>query len=65
MDQKYSKIIKIPYSRFVNKMHTIYRSFFKKPKVVNELRRLHDNFVLVQIEHCIFVKITTCIMNVY
>jgi hypothetical protein len=29
------------------KMHTIYPSVFKKPEVVNELRRLHDNFVLV------------------
>jgi hypothetical protein len=28
------------------KMHTIYPSVFKKPEVVNELRRLHDNFVL-------------------
>jgi hypothetical protein len=28
-------------------MRTIYPSVFKKPEVVNELRRLHDNFVLV------------------
>jgi hypothetical protein len=29
-------------------MRTIYPSVFKKPEVVNELHRLHDNFVLVQ-----------------
>jgi elongation factor P hydroxylase len=29
------------------KMITIYPSVFKKPEMVNELRRLHDNFVLV------------------
>ena len=29
------------------KMRNIYPSFFKKPEVVNELQRLHDNFVLV------------------
>jgi hypothetical protein len=29
------------------KVCTIYPSVFKKPEVVNELRRLHDNFVLV------------------
>jgi hypothetical protein len=29
------------------KMRIIYYSVFKKPEVVNELRRLHDNFVLV------------------
>jgi hypothetical protein len=28
-------------------MRTIYPSVFKKPEVVNKLRRLHDNFVLV------------------
>jgi hypothetical protein len=28
-------------------MHTIYPSVFKKPELVNELRRLHANFVLV------------------
>jgi hypothetical protein len=30
------------------KMPTIYPSIFKKPEMVNELRRGHDNFVLVQ-----------------
>jgi hypothetical protein len=29
------------------KVRTIYPSVFKKPEVENELRRLHDNFVLV------------------
>jgi hypothetical protein len=29
------------------KMSTIYPSVFMKPEVVNELCRLHDNFVLV------------------
>jgi hypothetical protein len=28
-------------------MHTIYPFVFKKPEGVNELRRLHNNFVLV------------------
>jgi hypothetical protein len=28
-------------------MRTIYPSVFKKTEVVNELRRLHDTFVLV------------------
>jgi hypothetical protein len=28
-------------------MRTIYPSVFKKPEVVNKLRRLHDKFVLV------------------
>jgi hypothetical protein len=28
-------------------MRTIYPSVFKKPEVINELRRLHDNSVLV------------------
>jgi hypothetical protein len=30
-----------------SKMHAIYPSVFKKPEVVNELRRLFYNFVLV------------------
>ena len=29
------------------KMRTIYPSVFKKPEVVKELHRLHENFVLV------------------
>ena len=29
------------------KMRTIYPFVFKKPEVVNELHRLHENFVLV------------------
>jgi hypothetical protein len=31
-------------------MRTIYPSVFKKPELVNELLRLHDNFVLVPAE---------------
>jgi hypothetical protein len=43
-------------------MQTIYPSVFKKPEVVNELRRLHDNFVLVPADNAsnniVFVKIS-------
>ena len=44
-------------------MRTIYPSVFKKPEVVNELRRLHDNFVLVPADKAsnnfvFFIKIT-------
>jgi hypothetical protein len=48
-------------------MHNIYPSVFKKPEVVNELRRLHDNFVLIPAvkasNNIVFVKIT--IMNAF
>jgi hypothetical protein len=49
MDQKYSKIIKILYCihHLSGKMSTIYPSVFTRPEVVNQLRRLYDNFVLV------------------
>jgi hypothetical protein len=41
------KIIKIPYEHHLSgKMRTIY-PVFKKTEVVNEIRRLYDNFVLV------------------
>jgi hypothetical protein len=43
-------IRKLPKSRIHDlsgKMRTIYPSVFKKTEVVNELRRLHNNFVLV------------------
>jgi hypothetical protein len=45
-------------------MRTIYPSVFKNPEVVNELPRLHDNFVLVPADKTSntplfsFVKIT-------
>jgi hypothetical protein len=43
------KLVKSSIHHLTGKMHTIYPSVFKKPEVVNELRRLHayDNFVLV------------------
>jgi hypothetical protein len=41
------KLLKSRIHHLSGKMHTIYPSVFKKPKVVNELCRLHDNFVLV------------------
>jgi hypothetical protein len=41
------KLVKIPYSSFDGEIHKLYPSVFKKPEVVNELRRLHENFVLV------------------
>jgi hypothetical protein len=48
-------------------MRTVYLSVFKKSEVVNELRRLHDNFALVPADkasnNIVFVKIT--IMNVF
>jgi hypothetical protein len=47
MDQKFSQIIKSRIHHLSGKIRTIYPSVFKKPEVVNELSRLHDNFVLV------------------
>jgi hypothetical protein len=41
------KLLKSHIRHLSDKMRTIYPSVFKKPEVVNELRRLHDNFVLV------------------
>ena len=51
-------------------MRTIYSSVFKKPKVVNELHRLHENFVLVSADkasnNIVFVcksHYYTCLLN--
>jgi hypothetical protein len=41
------KLLKSRIHHLSGKMCTIYPSLFKKPEVVNKLRRLHDNFVLV------------------
>jgi hypothetical protein len=41
------KVLKSRIHHLSGKMRTINPSIFKKPKVVNELRRLHDNFVSV------------------
>ena len=41
------KLLKSRIHHLSGKMRTIYPSVFKKPEAVNELRRLHDNFVLV------------------
>jgi hypothetical protein len=41
------KLLKPRIRHLSSKMRTIYPSVFKKPEVVNELRILHDNFVLV------------------
>jgi hypothetical protein len=41
------KLLKSRIHHLSGKMRTIYSSVFKKPEVVNELRRLHHNFVLV------------------
>ena len=38
------KLLKSRIHHLSGKMRTIYPSVFKKPEVVNELRRLHDNF---------------------
>ena len=51
------------------KMRTIYPSVFKKPEVVNELRRLHDNFMLVPADkasnNIVFVCKKNTIMNAF
>ena len=41
------KLLKSRIHHLSGKMRTIYPSVFKNTEVVNELRRLHDNFVLV------------------
>jgi hypothetical protein len=41
------KLLKSRIHHLSGKMRTIYPSVFEKPEVVNELRRLHDKFVLV------------------
>jgi hypothetical protein len=41
------KLLKFRIHHLSGKMHTIYPSVFKKAEVVNGLRRLHYNFVLV------------------
>ena len=40
-------LLKSRIHHLTGKMRTIYPSVFKKPEVVNELHRLHENFVLV------------------
>jgi hypothetical protein len=56
------KLLKCGIHHLSGKMCTIYPSVFKKPEVVNELRRLHDNFVLVPADKAsndiVFVKTT-------
>ena len=51
-------------------MRTIYPSVFKKPEVVNELHRLHENFLLVPADkasnNIVFVcksHYYTCLLN--
>ena len=55
------KLLKSRIHLLSGKMRTIYPSVFEKPEVVNELRRLHDNFVLVPADkannNIVFVKI--------
>jgi hypothetical protein len=41
------KLLKSRIHHLLGKMRTIYPSVFKNTEVINELRRLHDNFVLV------------------
>jgi hypothetical protein len=41
------KLLESRIHQLSGKMRTIYPSVFTKPEMVNELRRLHDNFVLV------------------
>jgi hypothetical protein len=41
------KLLKSHFHHLSGKMRTIYPSVFKNTEVVNELRRLHDIFVLV------------------
>jgi hypothetical protein len=47
MDQTINKLLESRIHHLSGKMRTVYPSVFKKPEVVNELRRLRDNFVLV------------------
>ena len=61
------KLLKSRIHHLSGKMRTIYPSVFKNTEVVNELSRLHDNFVLVPADkasnNIVFVKIT--IMNAF
>jgi hypothetical protein len=62
------KLLKSRIHHLSGKMRTIYPSVFKNTEVVNELRRMHDNFVLVPAgkasnDISSFVKIT--IMNAF
>jgi hypothetical protein len=41
------KLLKSHIHHLLGKMRTNYPCVFKKPEVVNELRRLHDNIALV------------------
>jgi hypothetical protein len=41
------KLLKSRIHHLLGKMCTIYPSVFRKPEVIDKLRRLHDNFVLV------------------
>ena len=56
------KLLKSRIHHLSGKMWTIYPSIFKNTEVVNELRRLHDNFVLVPADkasnNIVFVKVT-------
>jgi hypothetical protein len=52
------KLLKSRIHYLSGRMRTIYPSVFKKPEVLNELCRLHDNFVLVPADkskqqHCL------------
>jgi hypothetical protein len=44
------KLLKTQIHHLSGKIHITYSSVFKKPEVVTELRRLHDNFVLVPVD---------------
>jgi hypothetical protein len=44
-------------------MRTIYPSVFMKPEVVNELRRLYDNFVLIPAEKASNNIVFVCLFN--
>ena len=56
------KLLKSRIHHLTGKMRTIYPSVFKKPEVVNELQRLHENFVLIPADkagkNIVFVKVT-------
>ena len=64
------KLLKSRINHLAGKMRTIYPSVFKKPEVVNELHRLHENFVLVPADkasnNIVFVcksHYYTCLLN--
>ena len=57
------KLLKYRINHLAGKMRTVYRYVFKKPEVLNELHRLHENFVLVPAVKqvttlSLFVKVT-------